>query len=310
MSFSKTINYIIIVESFFGVSRNWNFTAQRSWKLLFSAAIWTVASFSVEFLIGRFRQFYHHGYSERVIRINVALTTANAILSIIWGTATSKQFEELLYYLSKTHSYLKPNPEYVRNNLNLYTAVSIILLSLLVINSLGSVIVMIIRMKVGILDIPFEFYWIYIAYMACLIRASIDYLLFYCILKVISVQLKFIGINIREIGKKIERSSFDEDGSYEELRESLDKVYTTYIHSCNSCRLANTIFSVPVIIATNSGKSNQNLELIIIYNVFQISVTISLLVLAHIIIAYGLATQNMSMVRKKKILYRGGISLY
>lgn len=78
-------------------------------------------------LIGRFSKFYDQEYSERVIRINAFLTTANAILTMIWGTATSRQFEELLFHLSETHSYLKPHSENIRNNLNLYTAIGIML---------------------------------------------------------------------------------------------------------------------------------------------------------------------------------------
>lgn len=202
MSYPKTIKYIILIESFLGISRNWNFTDQRSWKRLLTATIWIMSTVSAELLIGRFSKFYDQEYSERVIRINAFLTTANAILTMIWGTAPSRQFEELLFHLSETHSYLKPHSENIRNNLNLYTAIGIMLILLLVLNSVGSVILLIVRMKTSILDVPFEFYWINVVYLACLIRAGTDYLLFLSILKVMSMQLKITALNVREIDKK------------------------------------------------------------------------------------------------------------
>lgn len=201
MSYPKTIKYIILIESFLGISRNWNFTDQRSWKRLLTATIWIMSTVSAELLIGRFSKFYDQEYSERVIRINAFLTTANAILTMIWGTAPSRQFEELLFHLSETHSYLKPHSENIRNNLNLYTAIGIMLILLLVLNSVGSVILLIVRMKTSILDVPFEFYWINVVYLACLIRAGTDYLLFLSISKVM-MQLKITALNVREIDKK------------------------------------------------------------------------------------------------------------
>lgn len=199
-------------------------------------------------LIGRFSKFYDQEYSERVIRINAFLTTANAILTMIWGTATSRQFEELLFHLSETHSYLKPHSENIRNNLNLYTAIGIMLILLLVLNSVGSVILLIVRMKTSILDVPFEFYWINVVYLACLIRAGTDYLLFLSILKVMSMQLKITALNVREIDKKFGNDPFDQAEIHREYAESVYNICTAYIHSWNSCRLANAIFCVPVLL--------------------------------------------------------------
>lgn len=255
------------MESFLGVSRNWNFTEQgsRSGKRLVSAVIWTASSVSAMLLINAYLTFYDEENSEFAIRINTSLTTASAILAMIWGSATSKIFEELLYHLNETHLYLKPHSENVRNHLNLYTAVAMVLMLLLIVNSVGSIIVLIMQKKTGILDIPFHFYWINLIYLVCVIRSGFGYLLFYCILKVISVQFELIASNVKEIGRKFGRSSSDADEILGEYAESVDKMCTAYVHSSNSCRLANTIFSVPVTILTNYLLNRSRLRFNIIY---------------------------------------------
>lgn len=66
------------MESFLGVSRNWNFTEQgsRSGKRLVSAVIWTASSVSAMLLINAYLTFYDEENSEFAIRINTSLTTA------------------------------------------------------------------------------------------------------------------------------------------------------------------------------------------------------------------------------------------
>lgn len=246
VDFSKTIEYIKTIESFLGVSRNWNFTDQRSWKRLLSVAFWIVSSISAIFFIETYLQFYEHEYPERTIRVNTILTTANTILTIVWGSATSKQFEELLFNISETHFHLKRYPEYVQRNMNLCTGVAIMLVTFLMVNATGSLSLTIVRMKTDIIEVPFEFYWVNVMFLTCHIRAGIGYLLFYCILKVMTVQFEFIAYDVKEIGKKL-RSTFEENEFYGEFAESLDDLCTAYIHTCNSCRLINNIFSVPVI---------------------------------------------------------------
>lgn len=218
----------------------------NTWKGIIGAFFWAVSSLSAALLINDLSKYNEQEYNERVIAFSVWLTMGNTVLIIIWACCTSREFKELFFHLSETHLHLQHYPKYVRETANVYTIVPIMLLIFYIIKATVSYTAAIMQMEISFWEIPFTFYWINAAFLAYLTRTGFGYLLFYRILKVLSVQLEFIAFDVAEISKSLLFTACEDVKERPEFVESLNKLCTCYTHTYESCRLINKIFSLPV----------------------------------------------------------------
>lgn len=242
MFFSKELGPLLLVENILGVNRNWCYHKQDYWRKYIVPAFWVTCSVVLNLQLKYFIIYYAYEINENAVRFLICLSTSNGIVTIVFAWLTSGKFYKLLSCLTKIHLLLLHYPKYSSNTgCGWKVAILLVSYTVCIIFFMTSS-----RINYNALDVSsvLVFIWMAVVVFSTYIRNGTEYLMFHCILTILSTHSKLIANRIRGIGQKLQHTR--NNGNEPALK--LNEVFGAYTYLFESCELINGIFSVPVIV--------------------------------------------------------------